>query len=294
MAKRVPTIGSRAAAFSQRALLAAAQRLPYRARLAFASGLMRAVVAASAKLRRRVDGNLRLVLPALTARDRLAVRSAMADNFGRTFAEILGNVDFHNRGYWLAPEPGPGVDAITAAASLGTGAVLVTGHFGQWEAGRAWMRSRDIVCAGIYRPVRDPELNAVYLENLEFGGTPIFRRDRRGVRGMVGHVARGGIVAILTDQYRRDAATLDFIGQPAPTALLPAELALKFHVPLIPIYGIRQPDGLHVQVVVEAPIPRGTSEEMMQAVNDSLAARVREHPGQYYWLHLRWVKTFAP
>jgi KDO2-lipid IV(A) lauroyltransferase len=294
MAKRHPSFGARVAARSQRGLIAVASRLPYRARLAFASGLMRAVVAVTAKLRGRVDGNLRLIFPALSARERRAIRSGMADNFGRTFAEILTNPEFHNQGYWLAPEPGPGIDAITAAASLGTGAVLVTGHFGQWEAGRAWMRSRDIVCAGIYRPVRDPELNAVYLENLEFGGTPIFRRDRRGVRGMVGHVARGGIVAILTDQYRRDAARLDFIGQPAPTALLPAELALKFHAPLIPIYGIRQPDGLHVQVVVEAPIPRGTSEEMMQAVNDSLAARVREHPGQYYWLHLRWVKTFAP
>jgi len=294
MSKRVPTIGSRAAALSQRALLAVGQRLPYRARLTFASGLMRAAVAGSAKLRGRVDANLRLVLPALSTHERLALRSAMADNFGRTFAEILGNADFHNQGFWLAPESGPGVDAIVAAASLGTGAVLVTGHFGQWEAGRAWMRSQDIVCAGIYRPVRDPELNAVYVENLEFGGTPIFRRDRRGVRGVVGHVARGGIVAILTDQYRRDAATLDFIGQPAPTALLPAELALKFHVPLIPIYGIRQPDGLHVQVVVEAPIPRGTAEDMMQDVNDSLAARVREHPGQYYWLHRRWLKTIAP
>ena len=292
MAKRPPSLGVRLGAQAQRSLLAVASYLPYRARLGFASGVMRAAVAATPKLRTRVDSNLRLVFPELAAGDRRAIRSAMADNFGRTFAEILGNADFHNQGFWIPPEPGAGVDAIEAAGSLGTGAVLVTGHFGQWEAGRAWMRSRGVVCAGVYRPVRDPGLNAVYLENLQFGGTPIFGRDRRAVRGMVGHVARGGIVAILTDQYRRDAATLDFIGQPAPTALLPAELALKFDVPVIPIYGIRQPDGLHVQVAVEAPIPRATAAEMMQAVNDSLAARVRAHPGQYYWLHRRWVKTF--
>lgn len=277
---------------AQRALLAVGVRLPYRARLRFASGLMRVVVAVSPKLRGRVENNLALIFPDLGPGERRAIRRAMADNFGRTFAEILGNPDFHNHGFWLPPEPGAGVEAILAAGSLGTGAVLVTGHFGQWEAGRAWMRREGVVCAGVYRPVRDPGVNAVYLENLEFGGRPIFTKSRRGVRGMVGHVARGGIVAILTDQYQRKAPPLDFVGRPAPTSLLPAELALKFRVPLVPIYGIRQPDRLHVQVVVEPPIPHSTAPEMMQAVNDSLATKVREHPGQYYWLHRRWVKQF--
>ena len=44
----------------------------------------------------------------------------------------------------------------------------------------------------------------------------------------------------------------------------------------------------------EAPIPPGTALEMTQAAADSLAARVRAHPGQYYWLHRRWVKSFDP
>jgi KDO2-lipid IV(A) lauroyltransferase len=289
---RRPTLRARLAAQVQRGLLAIAAWLPYPKRLDFASALMRGVVATVPRLRGRVENNLRLVFPERTARERRGIRREMGDNFGRTIAEILSNPEFHGQGFWIAPEPGPGVEAILAAASVGTGAVLVTGHFGQWEAGRAWMRSQGVVCAGVYRPVRASEVNAVYLENLEFGGRPIFAKSRRGVRGMVGHVARGGIVAILTDQYQRNAEPLDFLGQPAPTALLPAELALKFNVPLVPIYGIRQPDRLHVQVVVEAPIAHTTASAMMQAVNDSLAAQVRRHPGQYYWLHRRWVKTF--
>ena len=31
---------------------------------------------------------------------------------------------------------------------------------------------------------------------------------------------------------------------------------------------------------------------MTQAAADSLAARIRARPEQYYWLHRRWVKTF--
>jgi KDO2-lipid IV(A) lauroyltransferase len=252
---------------------------------------MRAAVAAVPDLAARVDGNLRLIFPDMAADERARVRTAMADNFGRTFVELLNNQDFHRRRAWIAPE-GPGAEAIEAAARAGTGAVLVTGHFGQWEAGRAWMKAGGINCAGVYRPTDNPHLNAIYLENLQFGGTPIFAKNRAGVRGMVAHLGGGGIIAILTDQHERRARPLDFLGQPAPTSTVAADLALKFGVPLIPIYGIREPDGEHVRVVVEAPIPTSTSAEMMQAVNDSLAARVREHPGQYYWLHRRWVKRF--
>jgi KDO2-lipid IV(A) lauroyltransferase len=277
----------------QRALIGLARRLPYRLRLAFGSALLRGAVALLPRLRTRVENNLRLIFPQSSAGDRRRIRKGMADNFGRTFAEILTNRSFHAGGFWIAPDPGPGVDAILRAAQDGTGAVLVTGHFGQWEAGRAWMKSLGIACAGVYRPLDDLRLNAIYLDNLEFGGSPFFPKSRRGVRGIVGHVGRGGIVAILTDQFERRGEALDFIGHPAPTALVPAELAFRSKLPLVPIYGIRQPDGLHVQVVVEVPIPHSTVREMMQAVNDSLAAQVRAHPGQYYWLHRRWVKSFG-
>ena len=287
------SLRSRAATLPARALIALAQHLPYRMRLALGSALLRGAVALVPRLRARVENNLRLIFPEMPAGERRRIRRAMADNFGRTFTEILSNPSFHGRGYWIPPEPGPGTEAILRAAREGSGAVLVTGHFGQWEAGRAWMKSSGIACAGVYRPLDEPELNAIYLENLEFGGTPIFPKSRRGVRGIVAHVARGGIVAILTDQFERRGAPLDFIGHPAPTALVPAELAFRSKLPLVPIYGIRQPDGLHVQVVVEPPIPHSTVPEMMQAVNDSLAAQVRAHPGQYYWLHRRWVKRFA-
>jgi KDO2-lipid IV(A) lauroyltransferase len=275
----------------QAALLGVTRVLPYRARLGLAAWLMRWAVALLPHLRARVEGNLRLVLPELGAAERARVRDAMADSFGRTFIEILNNRAFHARRSWAAPS-GPGAAAVEAAARSRTGAVLVTGHFGQWEACRAWMKAQGINCAGVYRPTDNPYLNRVYLRNLEFGGTPIFAKGRSGVRGLVAHLAGGGIAAILTDQYERRARRLDFLGHPAPTSFVAAELALKFRVPLIPVYGIRRSDGEHVDVVFEPPVPPSTAADMMQRVNDSLAARVRAHPEQYYWLHRRWVKRF--
>jgi KDO2-lipid IV(A) lauroyltransferase len=281
--------GGRLAYLFWAGLIGLARALPWRARLRFAGWLGATAVTQLPRLRDRVQANLALVLPETGPDERRRIARATGDNFGRTFIEILSNREFQARRGWTGPT-GDGVAAIEAAARDGRGAVLVTGHFGQWEAGRAWMSSIGINCAGVYRPLDNPELNAIYLESLELGGTPIFAKGPRGVRGIVAHLAKGGIVAILTDQYEHRARPLDFLGQPAVTSTIAPELALKYDVPLIPIYGIRAADGEHVAVVVEAPIARGTAREMMQAVNDSLAAQVRAHPGQYYWLHQRWVK----
>ena len=50
---------------------------------------------------------------------------------------------------------------------------------------------------------------------------------------------------MLIDQHIRDGAPLTFLGHRALTALSAAELALKYDCLLVPVYGIRQPDGLH-------------------------------------------------
>ncbi len=115
-------------------------------------------------------------------------------------------------------------------------------------------------------------------------------RDSAGLRELVRHVRRGGVMAVLLDQYTKEGTLIDFLGHPAPTGIFMAGLALKYDLPMIPVYGTRQPDGLHVAVDFEAPIAPGTPESMTQAAADSLAARVRRHPEQYFWLHRRWVK----
>ena len=42
------------------------------------------------------------------------------------------------------------------------------------------------------------------------------------------------------------------------------------------------------EIATEVPVPHSDARTMMQAVSDSLAARVRAHPEQYFWIHRRW------
>lgn len=280
----------RAAWVPAAAALGIARALPWRARVAFGGWLGRRIVTGVPKFRRRVEANLAYVLPELDAPARARIAAETGETFGRTFVEIFSMAEFKARRPW-GEARGPGLQAAREARAAGRPVLLVTGHFGQWEAGRAAAaEALGGEVAGVYRPLNNPYLDAPYVRELELGGRPMFPKGPAGLRGLLGHLAKGGAVAMLVDQYDRRAPLLDFLGRPAPSLTLAADLALRTGAALIPGYGLRAADGLTMQVTLEAPIPHSTAAEMTQALNDSLAAQVRAHPGQYFWLHRRWRK----
>ena len=57
---------------------------------------------------------------------------------------------------------------------------------------------------------------------------------------------------------------------------------------LVPYFGIRQPDGLSFDVVVESPIPHSDPLTMMTDATKRLEARIADHPEQWFWVHRRW------
>ena len=70
--------------------------------------------------------------------------------------------------------------------------------------------------------------------------------------------------------------------------LTPAELARRYDALVVPIAGIRQPDGLSFRVHVGAPVAPDEPRVMMQALNDDLEMLVRRHMDQWFWVHRRW------
>jgi Kdo2-lipid IVA lauroyltransferase/acyltransferase len=96
------------------------------------------------------------------------------------------------------------------------------------------------------------------------------------------------MLGLLMDQHMGHGEPVTFFGERAYTATSAADLALKYDAEIIPVYGIRRPDGLNFDILVEAPIARGDAISMTQAINDSLEAQVRQHMDQWFWIHRRW------
>ncbi|MEP5092252.1 MAG: lysophospholipid acyltransferase family protein, partial [Paracoccaceae bacterium] len=98
----------------------------------------------------------------------------------------------------------------------------------------------------------------------------------------------GGVLGILTDLHAQGGTKLKFFGQQAITSTVTAELSLKYNAVLIPIYAIRQPNGLDFEITVQEPIKPTNPVKMTQEVNDGLEKLVRSHMDQWFWIHRRW------
>lgn len=269
-----------------RGLIAAALALPYGFRIRAMGALMRRVVGPLAGYRRRALDNLALIWPDMALPERRAIADAALDNAGRALIENYSTVEFTRRAAGIVPK-GPGLDALKAAEAQGRPVILVSGHFGNYEAARAALVARGHVIGGLYRPMSNRYFNAHYVRTMEAFGGPVFPQGRAGTAGFVRHLKSGGLLVLLFDQHAV-GAQISFLGHPAHTALSAAELALRYGADLIPFYATRQPDGLSFAVELEAPVPHSTAVEMTTALTRSLEARVRAHPGQWFWIHRRW------
>lgn len=261
--------------------------LPYALRVRTMGALVQRVVGPLAGYRQRALDNLALIWPDMPQAERRQIADRCLNNVGRTLIENYSAGDFPARmsGNLLT---GDGVAALEAALAAGKPVILVTGHYGNYEAVRAALVAKGLNIGGLYRNMKNPYFNAHYVKTMEAFGGPVFAQGRKGTAGFVRHLKEAGQLVLLFDQHVYGAPEFDFLGQPANTAMSAAELTLRYDGVMIPFYGIRRPDGLSFETVLEAPVPHSDPLTMTQAISDSLAARVRTDPTQWFWVHRRW------
>lgn len=270
-----------------RGLIGCALALPLRWRVRGIGLLMQHVIGRVSGFRRRAITQLRFIWPDMPEERARELAAQVLNNVGRTLIENYGTKSLLARAKrW--PVEGPGLAALDEAAKAGRPALLITGHFGNYEAARAALVARGFNPGGLYRPLNNGFSNDHYVKTMEGFGGPVFPRGREGLKGLLRFLKGGGQVVMLIDQYYGDGEFVDFMGQPALTSPAAAEMALKYDAVLIPFYGTRAANGLDFTVTLEAPIAPSTPLAMTQALTDSLAARVRRDPGQWFWVHRRW------
>ena len=273
-----------------RGVIGLALALPYSLRIPFVGWLTRALIAPLAGYRRRARNNLAMIMPDLPEADRNRIADEACDNAGRTLIENYSSRQLMAR---MAGKPivGDGLAVLEAARAAGRPAILVSGHFGNYEAARAALVARGYKIGGLYRPMANAFFNEHYVKTMEAFGGPVFPQGPRGTAGFVRHLKAGGQLVLLFDQFVIETAPMDFMGKPAHTATSAAELSLRYKADLIPFYATRDPKGLDFAIELEAPIPPSDPVTMTMALNRSLEARIRAHPGQWFWIHRRWKQV---
>lgn len=288
-----PTLTDRVADALFRMIIARALRMPWEKRVPFMGRMMSHWIAPLLGYPDRIERNLSFIYPDMKPDTRREIVRSVGDNMGRTLAEIYSGEEFSER-CRMVPIDGPGLSALEEAQAEGKGAVLISGHFGNYDVVRTALIEQGYDIAALYRPMNNPLFNRHYVKAITRVG-PTFVRDKSGLMQLFRHLRAGRVVAMLVDQHYAGQEVLKFLGKPARTSLTPAEMALRYKVPLISLYATRQPDGLNFSIFMEEPIPHTSAPEMMQAFNDRLGRIITKHPGQWLWNHRRWrVKGDLP
>lgn len=270
-----------------RGLLGAVLLLPYTVRVRFMGWFISNIAARLAGFDRRVRENLALTCPDLGRSEIRRLCRAVSNNSGRSLIEMLSGDEFVTRAK-ATPVSGPGLAALEAAQAEGRPAIIASGHFANYDVARANLIQRGFNIGGLYRRMANPYFNEFYVKAMSNTGQPLFEQGRRGMMDLVKHLRKGGILAILNDLHAHGGAELSFFGQPAVTSLVMAELSIKYQAPIIPVWVVRQPDGIGFEIIMDDPIPFSDPETMTQDYNDRLEKMVRAHMDQWFWVHRRW------
>jgi KDO2-lipid IV(A) lauroyltransferase len=284
---------ARAAAIVERAVA----RLPRAAALALGRGLGRLWSELDARHVRIAADNLRRSFPHWDEQRVLRTARAVYAHFGaividllwlgrRTPREILALVDVVGREHALA------------AVSGETGALFLTGHFGNWELGGIVAGHLFGGIGVVARPLDNPALDARLCAFRALTGNSVIYKQR-ALQQVLRSLRERRSVAILIDQnVQAGGVFVDFFGRPAATTTVAAALAIKTSAPIVPAFSELLPGGRY-RLRYERPIRQKPSGDrradvlrLTQQLTGVIEAAIRERPEQWLWLHRRW-KTQA-
>lgn len=289
-----PTLAHRAEYYAMRATIGGLRALSWDAACRFGEKLGSLGYRPLGIRKRVVERQIAAAFPDLR---RVAVQRLARESYrhlGRAFIETALLNSLGADGLQKLVETVEGWEEIEDVMSKGKGAVLVTGHIGNWELAGAYVAARGVPLDAIVRGMANPLFDAYLNHTREAIGMTIVH-DSEAVRRTPRSLRAGRAVAFVADQGVMGLAStfVPFFGRPAKTPRGAAVFALRFNVPVVFVVALRQPNGRYRIVVerIEAPQTGDRDRDV-----DAIVARFTQHlekwvravPAQYFWQHRRW------
>ncbi len=246
-----------------------------------------------------VDRHLEMAFPERDPAWRGRVARASYRHFAREAATTL-RLSRLDRGEVVRRTHTEGFDELQEAVDTGTGAVLVSGHLGNWEVAGAAAAARGMPMDVVAHRQSNPLFDRYLVKTRTRLGLNVVVKNY-AYRLALRSLAAGRPITFLSDQnIRRRGVFVDFFGTPAATPRGPALFALRSGAPVFFGTAVRMP-GWPSRYRVKAErvsVRRDVSTdkaicELTQRYTSILEQRVREAPEQYFWQHRRW-KTRPP
>ena len=173
-------------------------------------------------------------------------------------------------------------------------ALFVTAHLSNFEVCAAAIRQSAGPVSVVYKSLKNPWLERRLAKYRQSMGCRLISSDQ-GPKPLLSELRAGRSVGIVMDQRHAGGTPIPFFGIPKPTTLVPARLALRCGVELVPVRAERL-NGSRFRVTFYEPVPHGDPDEpeadrvvrMTTRINGLFEQWIRERPQD--WLPMRPTK----
>ena len=246
------------------------------------------LVAPAFKSKKIIDKNLSIFASEVPNIDKNQIISEMWKNYGMTFIEYMFLNTFRKNSSHIEIK---GDENLNVAISKKKPLIFVSGHFANFELMSMEITKRNIKLATIYRPLNNIFLNP-FMEILrkKFICKNQIKKGLNGVRDAIEYIKNDFSIALMIDQRVSEGEKINFYKKPALTTTLPAQLALKYKLSIVPVFIQRKSNSkfvLEFQNEIKSEDFHDKL-ELTQKLNEVLEKMIVRNPTQWIWTHNRW------
>jgi len=185
-------------------------------------------------------------------------------------------------------------DIMKRKLDAGRGMILVSGHFGSWELNGAAIGLMGIPVTVVGRRQSNEYVDRYVTEVRRGFGMKMISHGV-SIRHLVKALKVGEAVGLISDQDAgKKGVFVTFFGRKASAPSGAAQLALKYHAPIVVSMTKRISPGRYKSIIREVAVyPDDSIESVTQRYTTVMEDIIRENPEQYFWMHRRW-KTRPP
>ena len=212
----------------------------------------------------------------------------MWKNYGMTFIEYIFLNKFKSEKSHISIK---GEENLNKILTNKQPVIFVSGHFANFELMSMEIIKRNIKLATIYRPLNNIFLNP-FMEFLrkKYVCKYQIKKGVNGVRETIEYLKKKYSIALMIDQRVSEGEKIKFFNKEALTTTLPAKLAFKFNLDIVPVY-IERDKKNNFLIEFYKPINQEKFKDkidLTKALNEVLEKMIIKNPCQWIWTHNRW------
>ena len=219
----------------------------------------------------------------------------MWSNYGLTFAEYVFLDKFRFNKFPKTHIEISGEEILAKVKKKGKPVIFISAHLANFEIMAMELEKKNINLAAIYRPLNNFFLNPfmVYLRKKYLCKKQV-KKGLIGTRETINYIKNNNSIALMVDQRVGESERYPFFGVPAHTTTIPAQLALKYDLEIIPIFLERKEENffkMEIQQPINYDKTLNSDEDKKNItieINRIIEQMILKNPTQWIWTHSRW------